>query len=78
MKTYLVPATTNGKDAIMEYRIYERKEDMRTRFCKENKNNTVDVIKMLNAIKNNLMIVKGNRIIAPTAEAARKFRKEVY
>ena len=24
------------------------------------------------------MIVKENRIIAPTAEAARKFRKEVY
>lgn len=78
MKTYLVPTTTNGKDAVMEYMIETRKEDMRTRFYKENKNNTVDVVKLLNAIKNNSMIVKENRIIAPTAEAAKKFRKEVY
>lgn len=78
MKIYLIPTVkaSNGK-TILEYRIVETKRDMRKKFCKENENRIVSARAISSAISKCNVVVKGERVILPSAEEARKFCEEI-
>jgi hypothetical protein len=78
MKIYLIPTVkaSNGK-TILEYRIVEAKRDMRKKFCKENENNIVTARVIASAVAKCNVIIKGERVILPSADEARKFSEEI-
>lgn len=75
IEIYLLPFETNGRTLVLEYRIHRRKEDLRTRFCKTNKEFKVNEEALLKAIKEVKPLLKENRIIMKDAEMSREFSK---
>ena len=71
---YVIGTTTNGKGLIIEYKIIERKKDMRFKFCKMNNDK---IVSSMNDLKNIINEcggrIKDNRILLPNAELMRKF-----
>ena len=62
MTTYLLPTVFAGKLPI-EYRIVERKRDMRTRFCRENEKCIIDRDTLNEYIREYNIKVKEDRVI---------------
>lgn len=75
--TYLIPTTTTRDGLPMEYRIIDRKRDMRTTFCKSHDKDIVDKLVMNNLINNYRMIVKNDRVIAPNGRIAYQFKRDL-
>ena len=72
MTTYLLPTLFAGKLPI-EYRIVERKRDMRTRFCKENEKCIIDRDTLNEYIREYGIRVKGDRVMMKDGRQARIF-----
>ena len=73
MTTYLLPTVLTGKNLPMEYRIVERKRDMRTKFCKKHESNIIDRDTLDEFIKCYNILVKGDRVIMKDSKQARIF-----
>ena len=73
MTTYLLPTVLTGKNLPMEYRIVERKRDMRTRFCKENEKYIIDRDTLNEYIREYGIRVKGDRVIMKDGKQASIF-----
>lgn len=72
-KMYCIPVTTNGNGTVLEYRVSYRKKDMRRTFCRKNDTYIVNPEKLIAAVGECGVKIKGNRIIMTNAETARKF-----
>lgn len=72
MTTYLLPTVFAGKLPI-EYRIVERKRDMRTRFCRENEKYIIDRDTLNEYIREYNIKVKEDRVIMKDGRQARIF-----
>lgn len=78
MKIYLIPTVKSSKGkTILEYKIVEMKRDMRKKFCKKNENNIVTATAVASAVAKCNVIIKGERVILPSAYEARKFSEEI-
>ena len=73
MTTYLLPTVLTGKNLPMEYRIVERKRDMRTRFCKQNEKYIIDRDTLNEYIREYGIRVKGDRVIMKDGKQASIF-----
>ena len=72
MTTYLLPTVFAGKLPI-EYRIVERKKDMRTKFCRENEKYIIDRDTLNEYIREYNIKVKEDRVIMKDGRQARIF-----
>lgn len=78
MSMYIFSVVTNGKRLNLEYRIVEQKHDLRFKFCKQNKNNIIEPIKLVNLLnKYNLAINDNNILKMPNGVIAYQFQKEL-
>ena len=73
MTTYLLPTVLTGKNLPMEYRIVERKRDMRTKFCKKHESNIIDRYTLDEFNRTHNIIVKGDRVIMKNGKQAKTF-----
>ena len=73
MKTYLLPTVLTEKNLPMEYRIVERKKDMRTKFCRENEKCIIDRDTLNEYIREYNIKVKEDRVIMKDGRQARIF-----
>ena len=78
MELYLITTVTNGRNLSLEYRMIEMKTDMRKNFCKKNKERIVNTVSLINLVSKYNIKIKGNRVIMPNSEVARKFYKELF
>lgn len=77
MELYLLEVVINKKGVVLEYRMEQRKKDLRTNFCKKNDCFIKDPVKVIQAIAVFRPDVRGDRIILPNGEAAYKFHKMI-
>ena len=77
MNLYLIETVTNGGKTVLEYKMVEKKKDMRTKFCKENEDMIISPIALIRAISKYKVQVKDDRVIMQSGEIAYKFRKEL-
>ena len=73
MTTYLLPTVLAGKNLPIEYRIIERKKDMRTKFCRENEKYIIDRDTLNEYIREYNIKVKEDRVIMKDGRQARIF-----
>ena len=73
MTTYLLPTVFTDKKLPMEYRIVERKKDMRTKFCRENEKCIIDRDTLNEYIREYNIKVKEDRVIMKDGRQARIF-----
>ena len=73
MTTYLLPTVLAGKNLPIEYRIVERKKDMRTKFCMENEKYIIDRDTLNEYIREYNIKVKEDRVIMKDGRQARIF-----
>ena len=73
MTTYLLPTVLAGKNLPIEYRIIERKKDMRTKFCRENEKCIIDRDTLNEYIREYGIRVKGDRVIMKDGKQASIF-----
>ena len=73
MTTYLLPTVLAGKNLTIEYRIVERKKDMRTKFCRENEKYIIDRDTLNEYIREYNIKVKEDRVIMKDGRQARIF-----
>lgn len=79
MNLYLIETITNGRNnkTVLEYKMVEKKKDMRTKFCKENESMIVSPVVLISLISKYKIQVKDDRVIMQNGEIAYKFRKEL-
>ncbi len=61
----------------MTYRIEYRKNDMRTKFCKANKEHIINPQKLIELIGKYNPTIKGDKIIMKNGKEAYEFFKEI-
>lgn len=79
MSYYLIPYCTNSKGMPLEYRLTEKKEDMRFNFCRKNqkyKINPLLFFSMVGEFQKDIRI-KNNRLILLNGKTAYQFQKEL-
>lgn len=76
MKTYLLPAVTNGSSLVIEFNIVQKKRDMRLRFCKQNEQYIVDEKELGKVMADmQLRMVRDSRLVFENAKQAREFAR---
>lgn len=75
--TYLIPTIKTSDGLPMQYKVVERKKDMRTRFCRQNSDKIIDKVFLAYLIDKYSLRMKEDRIIIPYGSIAYSFRKEV-
>lgn len=79
MSYYLIPIVTTSRGIPLEYRLIERKEDMRYIFCKKNQKNKINpllLFSMVGEFQKDIKI-KNNRLILLNGAAAYQIWKEL-
>lgn len=77
MALYLLSSVTNGNGLTMEFKLVDHKKDMRTTFCKLNRDCEVDPMSLVQAISELSLYIKNDRIIFSSSLQARAFAKIV-
>ena len=69
---YIIPVVYAKGNLPLEYRIFEKKFDYRTKFCKENCNYVYrgSVIDFVNQIRKLNLLIKDNRLIMSDGKTA--------
>lgn len=79
MTCYLIPVVKTSKAIPLEYRLTERKEDMRYTFCRKNQNykiNPLALFSIVGEFQKDIRI-KNNRLILLNGTAAYKIYNEL-